>query len=139
MSKSFDNAIYLSDSPAQIRARVAKLPTGRSSKTAPGDPDNVLFQYARAFMTDATRVRELADRYARGDDIGDGEIKAEVATAIDALIQPMRERRAQLADAHVLEILRAHSRRANTVAEDTLARVKSAMHLDFGRRELTLV
>src|SRR5689334_11014596 len=37
---------------------------------------NALFQYARAFLPDPERVRELADRYARGDDIGDGAIKA---------------------------------------------------------------
>ena len=129
MSKSRGNAIYLSDSTAEIRQKLARLPTGRQSMTEPGDPDNVLFAYARAFMPDAERVRELADRYARGDNIGDGTIKAEVAAAIDALVAPMRERRARYPDAAVLEILREHARRANAVAAETLARVRDAMRL----------
>jgi tryptophanyl-tRNA synthetase len=137
MSKSRGNAIYLSDSTAEIRAKMARLHTGRQAMTEPGDPDNALFQYARAFMPDAERVRELADRYRRGDNIGDASIKAEVATAIDALVAPMRERRAALSDERIVAILREHTRRANSVAEATLARVKAAMRLDFGSRSLS--
>ncbi|MGE5183945.1 MAG: tryptophan--tRNA ligase [Acidobacteriota bacterium] len=136
MSKSRGNAIYLSDSTDEIRNKLARLYTGRQSPTEPGDPDNALFQYVRAFIPDRDRVRELATRYARGDDLGDGAIKAEVAAAIDALVAPMRERRAGITDAAVLEILREHTRRANAVADDTLARVKAAMRLDFGPRRL---
>ena len=134
MSKSRGNAIYLSDSTEEIRRKMARLHTGRQSLTEPGDPGNALFEYARAFMTDQQRVRELADRYARGDNIGDAAIKNEVATAIDTLIAPMRERRAQFTDAHVVDILHEHAKRANIVADETLARVKEAMRLDFGRR-----
>lgn len=129
MSKSRGNAIYLSDGTAEIRQKVARVHTGRQSMTEPGDPDNALFAYARAFMPDQERVRELADRYARGDHLGDGTIKAEVAAAIDALVAPMRERRARYTDAAVLEILREHARRANAVANETLVRVKDAMRL----------
>lgn len=136
MSKSRGNAIYLSDSADDIRKKVARLYTGRQSPTEPGDPDNVLFQYARAFIPDEGRVRELADRYARGDNLGDGAVKAEVAAAIDALLAPMRERRRAFTDARVLEILREHTARANALAEDTLARAKAAMRLDFGPRRL---
>lgn len=132
MSKSRGNAIYLSDSSEEIRKKVARLHTGRQSVTEPGDPDNALFQYARAFLPDPERVRELADRYARGDNIGDAAIKHEVAAAIDALVAPMRARRAAITDAQVLEIVREHTRRANAVADETLRRVKQAMRLDFG-------
>nr|HEX4314991.1 tryptophan--tRNA ligase [Kofleriaceae bacterium] len=131
MSKSRGNAIFLSDSRADIAKKIARLPTGRQSTTEPGDPTNVLFQYARAFMPDRARVDELASRYERGDSIGDGDIKREVAAAIDALVAPMRDRRAALSDAHVLDILREHCRRANRVAADTLARAKAAMRLVF--------
>ena len=136
MSKSLDNAIYLSDTTEQIKARMKKLQTGRQAMTDPGDPNNALFQYARAFMPDRARVDELADRYKRGDNIGDGTIKAEVAAAIDALVAPMRERRAAYTDARIVEILHEHAKRANRVAEETLAMAKAAMKLDFGRRTL---
>jgi len=50
------------------------------------------------------------------------------------------ERRAALegerGDARVLEILRAHTTKANAVAEETLYMAKQAMKLDFGRRSL---
>ncbi|MBV8758114.1 MAG: tryptophan--tRNA ligase [Deltaproteobacteria bacterium] len=131
MSKSRGNAIFLSDSADDIRKKVARITTGRQSPTDPGDPTNVLFEYARAFIRDEAHVRDLADRYARGDNLGDGEVKRQVAAAIDALVAPMRERRAQLTDARIVEILHEHTRRANAVAADTLAKAKDAMRLAF--------
>jgi tryptophanyl-tRNA synthetase len=128
MSKSRGNAIYLSDARDEIVRKMGRLFTGRQSADAPGDPDNVLFQYARAFLPDAARVEELAAAYARGG-IGDGVIKREVADAIDALVAPMRERRARYTDDAVLELLREHASRARAVAGETLARVKDAMKL----------
>jgi tryptophanyl-tRNA synthetase len=127
MSKSRGNAIFLSDSREEIHRKMARLYTGRQSADEPGDTDNALFQYARAFLPDA-RVQELAAAYARGG-IGDGGIKREVADAIDALVAPMRERRARYTDDAVLSLLREHAARANVVANETLARVKDAMKL----------
>ena len=128
MSKSRGNAIYLSDSTDEIRRKLGRLYTGRQAADAPGDPDNVLFQYARAFLPDPARVEALAERYARGA-VGDGEVKREVADAIDALVAPMRARRARYDDDAVRALLRAHAARANQVANQTLARVKDAMKL----------
>ncbi len=135
MSKSLGNAIYLTDTTAQIKKKVAQIYTGRVDMNSPGDTSNALFQYVRAFVTDPARVAELEDRYRRGDAIGDGHIKAEVAAAIDALLAPMRERRARF-DAPgggdlLKDILRTHSKRANTAANETLAKVRDAMKLRF--------
>jgi tryptophanyl-tRNA synthetase len=141
MSKSLNNAIFLSDTAKEIKKKMGALYTGRQSMTEPGDVDNALFQYVRAFIKDPAKVSELEDRYRRGDNIGDGHVKIEVAAAIDALIGPMRERRAALegerGDARVLEILRSHTAKANVVAEETLYMAKQSMKLDFGRRSLT--
>ncbi len=138
MSKSLDNAIFLSDDTKTIRRKMGRLFTGRQSLDEPGDTDNALFQYVRTFVRDPERVRELEDRYRRGDHIGDGEIKREVADAIDELLAPMRERRAAYdgprGDARILELLREHAKRANALADDTLARAKQAMRLDFASR-----
>jgi tryptophanyl-tRNA synthetase len=132
MSKSLGNAIFLSDDAAAIRKKMGQLYTGRQSMEEPGDPNNALFQYACAFMKDEARVAELAERYAKGG-IGDGEIKREVAGAIDELLAPMRERRAHYegpaGEAKILELLREHAARANAVADETLALAKQAMHL----------
>lgn len=140
MSKSLGNAILLSDSAKEIKKKMGGLYTGRQSMTEPGDTSNALFQYVRAFIKDPSRVAELEDRYSRGDNIGDGHVKVEVTAAIDELLAPMRERRAALegpaGDERVLEILRAHTNKANAVAEETLYAAKQAMKLGFGKRAL---
>ncbi|MEC8101405.1 MAG: tryptophan--tRNA ligase [Planctomycetota bacterium] len=140
MSKSLGNAIFLTDELKQIKKKLGKLYTGRQSPDEPGDIENALFQYVRTFISDADRVTELERRYAAGDDIGDGHIKIEVAESIDALIAPMRERRAAWDDRDddLIDILREGSRRANAVAEETLAMAKEAAGLGFWKRSLSL-
>jgi tryptophanyl-tRNA synthetase len=135
MSKSLGNAIYLTDTAAQIKKKVAQIYTGRVDMNSPGDADNALFQFVRAFIPDPARIAVLEDRYRRGDSIGDGHIKAEVAGAIDALLEPMRARRARF-DAPggrdiLMDIVRTHSARANAVAGETLGKVREAMKLRF--------
>lgn len=107
MSKSLGNAIFLTDTAKDIKKKMGALYTGRQTMTEPGDVTNALFQYVRAFIKDPAKVSELEDRYSRGDNIGDGHVKVEIAAAIDELLGPMRERRAALegerGDATVLE------------------------------------
>ena len=82
---------------------------------------------------------ELKDRYARGDNIGDGVVKAAVAEAISRLLEPMQERRLKYEkDEVVLEILREGSRRAIEATEETLAMAKEAASLRFFPRKVEL-
>jgi len=140
MSKSLGNAIFLSDTPKQVQKKVNKIFTGRQSPTEPGDASNALFQFVDAFMDDAERVAELKDRYTKGDNLGDGEVKKELGEAINRALEPMRERRAQFdapgGDDLVIDIIRSGTKRANETAEETLWRAKEAMRIDFYRREL---
>ena len=135
MSKSLGNAIQLTDTTAQIKKKVAQIYTGRVDMNAPGDTDNALFQYVRSFITDPARVAELTDRYRRGDAIGDGHVKVEVAAAIDALLAPMRERRARFdapgGDDILYDIIRTHGARARATANETLGKVREAMKLQL--------
>lgn len=140
MSKSLGNAIFLSDDPKEVQKKINKITTGRQSPTEPGDPDNVLFKFVEAFITDEGRVAELKDKYRCGDNIGDGHIKQELAQAINVLLEPMRARRAKFdgpeGEAVVLDIIRKGVKKANATAEETLYLAKKAMKLDFGRRVL---
>jgi len=141
MSKSLGNAIMLSDSPKEIQKKINKITTGRQSPTEPGDPSNILFKFVEAFILNQDRVAELKDRYQRGDNIGDGHIKQELSEAIINLTEPMRQRRAELdkptGNDLVLDIIREHLKRANAVAEETLAMAKAAMKLDFTKRTIS--
>lgn len=138
MSKSLGNAILITDTEKQVKKKVGKIFTGRQSPTEPGDPDNVLFHFVECFITDTNRVAELKDRYKRGDNIGDGHIKQEVADAINELLEPMRKRRAEYEkdDAIILDILKAGSAHAIEVTEEVLARAKDAAKLNFFDREI---
>ena len=131
MSKSLNNAIFISDPAKEVEKKVKKIFTGRQSPTEPGDINNVLFQYVRTFLKDEARVKELEEKYAKGDNIGDGHVKLEVAAAINELLEPMRERRAKYEgrDDLVLDILKAGCERANKLAEATLERVKAHANL----------
>ncbi|MEM9166271.1 MAG: tryptophan--tRNA ligase [Planctomycetota bacterium] len=141
MSKSLSNAVFLSDTPKQVKKKINSMYPGQSREpTDPGDPDiNPVFDYADTFC-DAELVAELKDRYRRGDNLGDGHVKAAVIDAVNALLEPMRERRAafegEQGDKQIVEIIRDGTARANAVAEETLAMAKDAMGLGFGRRSL---
>ncbi|MEM8756291.1 MAG: tryptophan--tRNA ligase [Planctomycetota bacterium] len=141
MSKSLSNAVFLSDTPKQVKKKINSMYPGQSREpTDPGDPDiNPVFMYAETFC-DAELVDELKDRYRRGDNIGDGHVKAAVIDSINELLDPMRERRAAFegpdGEKQIIEIIRDGTSRANAVAEETLAMAKDAMKLGFGRRSL---
>ena len=142
MSKSLNNAVFLSDTPKQVKKKIGAMYPGQSRN--PDEPGNVeinpVFDYADIFVTDKAAVEEMKDRYRKGDNIGDGHVKALVIEAINELLDPIRERRAAFegpgGDDQVIDIIRAGTAKANALAEETLARAKEAMGLGFGRRSL---
>ena len=82
---------------------------------------------------------ELKDKYVRGDNIGDGHIKVEIAEAISELLAPMQERRAQYDgdDATIIDIIKDGTSRANVKTEETLAMAKEATGLGFFKRKIS--
>lgn len=140
MSKSLGNAIFICDTAKEVQKKVGKIFTGRQSPTEPGDVNNALFQFVDAFITDPERVAQLKERYARGDNIGDGHVKVEVADALNKLLEPMRQRRSKFEgkDDLIIDILRDGCTRANRIAEETLALAKDAAKLGYFPRCLTL-
>lgn len=139
MSKSLNNAIFLYDTEKQVQKKINGIATGRPTTTSPIDPKNALIQFAEAFLPE-DRANEIKADYASGKEVLDGHIKAEVGGAINALIAPMRERRARLetpeGEQKVLAVIADGVKRANTVAEETLALAKKAMKLDFVTRTI---
>jgi tryptophanyl-tRNA synthetase len=131
MSKSLGNAIYLSDSPETVEAKVRGMFTDPSRLRAdiPGRVEgNPVFIYHRAFNPDVEEVEDLERRYRAGQ-VGDVEVKARLARALNAVLQPIRARRIELAaQAGLVEdILRRGSRRMQLEAGETMRRVRQAM------------
>jgi tryptophanyl-tRNA synthetase len=139
MSKSLGNAIFLYDTEKQVQKKINGIVTGRATPTSPIDEKNALIQLCEAFVP-ADRVAEIKADYASGKEVMDGHIKAELGAAINALIGPMRERRAKYetpeGEQVVLDVIKDGVKRANKVAEETLAEAKKAMKLDFLTRTI---
>jgi tryptophanyl-tRNA synthetase len=96
MSKSLDNAIFLSDDAKTVEKRVMSMYTDpkRVSADVPGTVEgNPVFQYHDAFNPDRAEVEDLKARYRAGK-VGDVEVKQKLAKALNAFLDPIRERRA---------------------------------------------
>src|SRR5688572_4883643 len=98
MSKSLDNAILLSDTEDTVNKRVMQMFTdpNRTRADIPGVVEgNPVFVYHDAFNTDKAEIDDLKERYRAGK-VGDVEVKKKLSKAINIVLEPMRERRAQL-------------------------------------------
>src|SRR5438105_10562105 len=96
MSKSLGNTIYLSDDQATVRKKVGNMYTDpkRVRADIPGTVEgNPVFIYHDAFNPDKGEVDDLKARYRAGK-VGDVEVKTKLAKAINAYLDPIRERRA---------------------------------------------
>jgi tryptophanyl-tRNA synthetase len=135
MSKSYGNTINLSDDEETVRQKVRQMYTDpkRIRADIPGTVEgNPVFMYHDAFNPDASEVEDLKTRYRAGK-VGDVEVKTKLAKAVNAYLEPMRARRAQvLAKPEALrEILQEGSRKARGIAQETMARVRSAVKLKY--------
>ena len=135
MSKSLGNVIYLSDDPDAVTERVRFMFTDptRIHATDPGHVEgNPVFAYHDAFNPNTEEVEELKQRYRAGR-VGDVEVKRRLAEALNAFLEPIRDRRAYY-EAHpdeVREILVEGARRAGAVARDTMTEVRDAMRIRY--------
>jgi tryptophanyl-tRNA synthetase len=135
MSKSYRNAVNLTDTPEELRKKVMSMYTDpkRVRADVPGTVEgNPVFVYHDAFNRDVAEVDDLKARYRAGT-VGDVEVKQKLVKALNLALDPLRERRAELArtPGRVREIVTAGSARARTIAIQTMERVREAMHLRY--------
>jgi tryptophanyl-tRNA synthetase len=132
MSKSYDNAIFLSDPPSVVEKKVAQMFTDpdRKRKTDPGDPDICNVFTFHTLYSPSAEVKQI-DRDCRSAAIGCVECKKKVAPRVVAFLSPFQEKRQYYEDhrGQIDEILDEGSRRAQAVAQETLEEVREAMHL----------
>ncbi len=137
MSKSLGNAIMLSDNSQAVEAKVRGMYTdpNRIRADIPGRVEgNPVFVYHDAFNPDVDEVNDLKERYLSGR-VGDVEVKRKLARAINAFLDPIRERREAYASRPGLveEILVEGTRRMQAEAKETMAMVYDAMGLSGPR------
>src|SRR5687768_933828 len=135
MSKSLGNTIYLSDDEATVRKKVGNMYTDpkRIRADIPGTVEgNPVFVYHDVFNPNTAEVEDLKARYREGK-VGDVEVKTKLARAMNTLLEPMRERRREVM-AHperLREIAVEGSRKARTIAQATMARVREGIRLRY--------
>lgn len=140
MSKSLNNAIYLSDDADTVRKKVMSMYTDpkRLKASDPGTLDNnPLWIFHDAFNQDKVWVQAAKEKYKAGA-IGDVECKKVLIEVLNSLLEPMRERRKQIHGSDALSILREGTARANVFAEETLFLAKKAMCQDYMGRKLEI-
>jgi tryptophanyl-tRNA synthetase len=135
MSKSLNNAIYLSDSDATIKEKVKDMYTDPNHIKVedPGTvKGNTVFAYLDAFDPEKDEVAELKKAYQKGG-LGDVALKDRLARTLINIIGPIREKREYLSKnpKEVMDILESGTEKTRTVATETLALVKEAMHINY--------
>ncbi len=138
MSKSLGNSIMLSEDAETVRKKVMSMYTDptRLRATDPGHvKGNPVFVYHDAFNPNTAEVHDLKARYAKGK-VGDVEVKQKLNLALNAFLEPIRERRAEFERQPGLleDILADGSRRARLEARKTLSLAREAMGLNYFSR-----
>jgi tryptophanyl-tRNA synthetase len=135
MSKSYGNAIDLADDAESVRKKVMSMYTDpkRVRADIPGTVEgNPVFTYHDAFNANLEEVEDLKSRYRLGK-VGDVEVKRKLAVALDAVLDPMRARRAEVLakPGRIREIVFDGSARARRIAQETMARVREAVKVSY--------
>ena len=145
MSKSLGNCIYLSDSAKTIKKQVnGKMftdPTHLKIEDPGHTEGNVVFTYLDAFcedehfsryLPDYANLDEMKEHYRRGG-LGDGTCKKFLISILDEILAPIRDKRKRWEKDidSVYDIILEGTKKAVETTNETLARVRKAMKIDY--------
>lgn len=133
MSKSLDNAIYLSDTTQEIKKKVMDAVTdpARIHKSDLGHPEIcTVFEYQKVFNHSEVGQIEADCRHGT---IGCVDCKKKLIACLDELLVPMRERREKFRQnpGLVKDLLLDGTQRAHLVARETMNEVRDAMGINY--------
>ena len=132
MSKSYGNAINISMTPEETAERIKKSQTD-GERMITFDPENrpgVSGLLSTAAICTGRSEVEIAEEIGMG---GSGQLKKYVTEAVNSYFEPIRERRHRFENDldYVKDVLAEGNRRANEIAEATLAEVAEAMGMVY--------
>lgn len=135
MSKSYGNTIDLADDAATVVKKVRQMYTDpkRVRADIPGTVEgNPVFDYHDVFNPNRDEVDDLKTRYREGR-VGDVEVKTKLAAALNARLEPIRQRRAEALarPGYLREVIVEGSKKARVRAVETMARVREAVKLVY--------
>jgi tryptophanyl-tRNA synthetase len=132
MSKSYGNAVFLSDAPAEIDAKLSRMMTdpARVRRSDPGEPEKCpAFQLHKIYCT--PDEIDFVTKGCRTAGIGCLECKKVMIKHVIDELAPFRERRAgyEKSPETVVEILTRGSSTARKKAGETMAEVRETVGL----------
>ena len=133
MSKSLGNAIFLKDSPMEIKEKVMSAITdpSRIKATDAGHPDICnIYQYHLAFNQSQSSEIEQSCRQGK---IGCVACKKLITQRIIAFLEPIQEKRTHYQDklSFLKDILEEGNTRTRVEGKKTMSLVREAMHFDY--------
>lgn len=130
MSKSYGNAIFLSDDAEETRKKVMSYVTDtqRPFKKDPGEPDRCVAYTLHSLYVDQAKREEIVAG-CRSAQLGCVDCKKILAQAMVDTLAPLRAKRVELAEKPglVSEVLAEGSRKAEVVARQTMEEARAAL------------
>lgn len=127
MSKSLNNAIFLSDDPDMVRQKVMNMYTDptRLRATDPGKVENnPLWIFHDVFNTDKNWIEDAKLRYKQGK-IGDVECKKKLIDILISFLDPIQKRRKEYNEKdYILSVIKNGAESTNQTANVTLKKAK---------------
>jgi tryptophanyl-tRNA synthetase len=132
MSKSYDNALYLTDTPEEIDSKIRVMMTdpARKRRSDPGNPEVCpVFDFHKIYSP--PEAIALVDRECRTAGIGCIDCKKMMSTNLLQEMGPILEERRELEKRpqEVLAVFEEGSKKAQHTAQATMAEVREAMKL----------
>jgi len=131
MSKSYGNAVFLTEDPAEIDRKLSRMITDprRARRTDPGEPAEcpAYTSFHRIYCT--PEELRWVEQGCRTAGIGCLECKKVMIKHVLAELEPVRERRARLRPADARDVLAAGNARAREIADATMREVREAIGL----------
>ena len=141
MSKSANNAIFLSDDSKTVEKKVKGMYTDpkRISADIPGCVEgNPVFIYHDIFNPDKAQVEDFKNRYTEGR-VGDVEVKQALAAALNNFLEPIRLRRLELEKnkGYVEKVIYEGTLKMNQIGNETAREMKSLMGLSGAFKKIS--
>ena len=134
MSKSYGNAVFISDTPEEIEKKILPMvtDTARQRKTDPGNPEVCPLYISFHKLYSDSETLKWVEEGCTGATIGCVECKKSVIPKVIESLAPIRTRRLELLKDTdtVRDILKEGNARASAMAKETMEKVREVMGLN---------
>ena len=133
MSKSYDNGIYLRETPESLKKKIQMMVTDpqRVRRNDPGDPEVcTVYAYHKIYTPD--RLEEIASG-CRTAGIGCRDCKQILFDRLDSMLEVYRQKRTEIEakEGYIKDVLAEGEKKAHQIAQETMQKVRQAMGFLF--------